>query len=57
MEKNDKNIQEMQIKTRQENDLKMQYEILIEHLADVYTLMIFERDYIIYFSHSLLLNL
>ena len=57
MEKNDKNIQEMQIKTRQENDLKMQYEILIEHLADVYTLMIFERDYIIYFSRSLLLNL
>ena len=35
----------------------MQYEILIEHLADVYTLMIFERDYIIYFSRSLLLNL
>ena len=47
----------MQIKTRQENDLKMQYEIMIVHVADVNTLMIFEREYNIYFSRSLFLNL
>ena len=29
----------MQIKTRQENDLKMQYEILLGHVADVNTLI------------------
>lgn len=43
----------MQIKTRQGNDLKMQYEILIRHAADVCTLMVFEREYSIYFSLSL----
>ena len=51
------NIQEMQIKTRQGNDLKMQYEILIRHAADVCTLMVFERGYCIYFSCALALAL
>ena len=31
--------QMLQIKTRQENDLKMQYEILLGHVADVNTLI------------------
>lgn len=36
----------MQIKTRQENDLKMQYEILIRYAANFFMLMAFEREYL-----------
>lgn len=45
----------MQIKTRQGNDLAMQYEILIRHAADVHTPMVFEREYCIYFCCALAL--